>query len=241
MYQLKINSADEVYPIFFQKGFYADSNFTTVFHSHIYPEIHIILSGEVEFVIGNDQYQFRSNEAFLIPAKVNHYCFRSDPSASSLAFQIDRSAEEVRRLALDPRLCSLIAREQETLTELCDHSRISLYLSAVCSSFWENRKPTGAEKVKNHAFIIHEFFSKNYNRNIRLEDLAKEFHFSTKHTERLVEKSTGLTFRQNLMKKRIEVANYLKATTAMTEAQIAEYVGYSSYSGYYKAKKFFED
>ena len=46
-----------------------------------------------------------------------------------------------------------------------------------------------------------------------------------------------MSFKQNLLKKRMEIADFLKMYTEMTDLEISKYVGYETYSGYYKARK----
>ena len=70
---------------------------------------------------------------------------------------------------------------------------------------------------------------------IRIEDLAKELHLSTRQTERLVFANTGNTFGNELTLTRIAIAKHLIKTTDMKLSDVAEYVGYKSYAGFYKA------
>ena len=94
--------------------------------------------------------------------------------------------------------------------------------------------------VKDYTLQIREFFSLNYHRNIRLSDLAAELFLSTMQTQRVVKKYTGRTFGENLLQQRMTVAENLMQTTDMSMAEIAEYVGYNSYCGFWKAYKKFQ-
>ena len=68
-----------------------------------------------------------------------------------------------------------------------------------------------------------------------IADLARQLHFSEKHTARLVLKHTGQTFTQALTAQRMTIARHLAATTDMSLGDISRYVGYRSYSGFWKA------
>ena len=70
-----------------------------------------------------------------------------------------------------------------------------------------------------------------------LSDLAKALCLSEKQTERVVLKHTGKNFRRNITKKRIEVAKALLEKNELSKKEIAEYVGYNSYGGFFKALK----
>ena len=98
-------------------------------------------------------------------------------------------------------------------------------------------EPVAVDKIEDYAFIIEEFLKVNYARDVKLSDLAAELNLSETHTERLVKKYTGNTFRQELAEIRIKMAQMLLSSTDMTMAEISEYVGYNSYSGFYKAYK----
>ena len=89
--------------------------------------------------------------------------------------------------------------------------------------------------VKNRQFIINEFFAKNYNADVTLYDLAQELCLGIKQTEREVKKYTGNSFRDELRRKRIEMANILMKTTDFPLTKISELVGYTTYSGFFKA------
>ena len=78
---------------------------------------------------------------------------------------------------------------------------------------------------------------KNYNKNITLDDLAKELMLSKKQAEREVQRTTGNTFTKELSKRRINAAVILTQTTSLPLTKISTLVGYSSYCGFYKAYK----
>ncbi len=95
------------------------------------------------------------------------------------------------------------------------------------------------KEITDPAVLIYEFFSMRYNRNIKLSDLAAFLNYSEKHTERLLKKHTGMTFKNKLIEYRMKTAGFLRKSTAMTMTEIAGYVGYSNYSGFWKARKEF--
>jgi AraC-like DNA-binding protein len=93
--------------------------------------------------------------------------------------------------------------------------------------------------LNDHALQIRDFFSLNYNKRITLSDLAKELHLSPMQTQRVIKKHTGKTFGENLLLQRMTVAENLMKTTEMSLADIAEYIGYESYCGFWKARRQF--
>ena len=80
-------------------------------------------------------------------------------------------------------------------------------------------------------------FTKKYNTNATLDDLARELMLSHKQTEREVKRFTGNTFVREISKRKIEAAIMLSQTTKLSLTEISKLVGYTSYCGFYKAYK----
>ena len=72
-------------------------------------------------------------------------------------------------------------------------------------------------------------------KNLSIKKLAKILNLSEKQTERTVKQIYGVTFKQKLTEKRINVAKDLLFETENSINKIAELVGYSSYNGFYSA------
>ena len=81
------------------------------------------------------------------------------------------------------------------------------------------------------------FFSNRYSEDVRLSDLAEAIHLSERQTERLVIEHTGRGFRDELTETRVKIARQRLADKNMTLGEIAGYVGYRSYAGFWKAMK----
>ena len=109
-------------------------------------------------------------------------------------------------------------------------------MSLLCSYFFKDEKST-AHRINDPKFLICEFFSNQYSLDVNLGDLAKVLCLSERQAERLVVNLTGKTFQEELTSKRIAMAKRLKKTTALSLKEISEYVGYRSYSGFWKAMK----
>ena len=117
-----------------------------------------------------------------------------------------------------------------------DHSSVAAYISLFCSSFESNARRMPIP-ITDYGFLIFEFFSRNYKEQVRLCDLAELLHLSNRQAERLVLEHTGRSFREELAATRVRIANQLLKTTDMSLAEIAEYTGYRSYAGLWKAMK----
>ena len=107
------------------------------------------------------------------------------------------------------------------------------YLIFIINEFYGNVKVTHCQK--DYAYVITEFFSRNYDKNITIKDIADELSLCPMQAQRVIKKHTGKTFGENLLLQRMTVADQLTKTKSLNE--IAFLVGYNSYSGFWKAYK----
>jgi len=84
---------------------------------------------------------------------------------------------------------------------------------------------------------IENFINKNYMKSITLSDMADCLHLSEKQTNRTLRKLTNLSFRELLLKRRLERARELIINSDIPINEIADQIGYNSYNGFYTAFK----
>ena len=70
---------------------------------------------------------------------------------------------------------------------------------------------------------------------VRLEDLAKQFHYSEKQIRRIVLNSTGMSYSDLVTKLRMERAALLLRRRTTTTEEIAAATGYASVSSFYRS------
>ena len=117
-----------------------------------------------------------------------------------------------------------------------DFNRIHPYLSFLCNGIVETK--VELLTVTNREFIIHEFFENRYSEDVTVLDLARELNLSKKQTARLVKKYMGTGFSVALTRYRLDAAKQLLiCDESLSMADVAELVGYRSYSGFWKAFK----
>lgn len=205
-----------------------------IIHNHKYAEIHMILDGDANFLIGGKLMKFQDRDAFLIPAGVYHCCRDIGENTRDIAFQVAADAGDFAVNRQPETVLGEIAREISVLGVGEGGGRLAALLSYVGSDFFPQPK---IFEMTDTAAVIHEFISQNYNRDIKTADLAEVLNFSEKHTERLVKRFTGVTFREALTDYRLTVADFLIKNTDMRPSAAAAYVGYSTYSGFWKARR----
>lgn len=233
-YKLTIPFGSTTGTLFLQAGFYTPGLPSHNLHKHSYPEIHAILGGQVHFLIGQTHYNLQGGNIFLVPADVPHCCLSCSDSVIHTAFQIDIPPREFHLYAVSPHLLDAFFAEIRNCT--LDHSRLIPWFSLLFCDLFPTT-PVYPPAITDPAFLIGEFFSRRYQEDVTLVELAETLHFSPKHTARLVQKHMGQTFHQALTAQRMAIAAYLAETTDMPLTQIAQYVGYQTYSGFWKAFK----
>lgn len=85
--------------------------------------------------------------------------------------------------------------------------------------------------------ITEEFFQNQYNQNVTIEDLAEKLYKSVPQTHRIVKHYYNMSFRQVLIKQRMEHACMLINQGSSNFIQIAISCGYNTYNGFLTAFK----
>ncbi len=234
-YELNICINNEVCRAFLQKGFFDTSASPGILHCHKYSEVHIIIGGKASLWIENGVREFSPGDAFIIPPEIYHCITESEKETGHIAFQIEARIDAFRTTklsaALIDELLSLLPRLPKEPTP-----RLSPLLSLLCADFFsENIEPI--REITDASAIIYEFISQNYDREARLSELAEQLHFSSKQTERLIQRCYSCTFKEAMTDRRMTVAEFFEKNTDMTAQEISEKLGFSSFSGFWKAKK----
>ena len=197
-------------------------------HTHRYPEIHIVLAGSGEYVVGGEHYFPKTGDAILIPADTVHETsFLSDSRV--MAFETDLGVDKTSIICMPSALiCELDRKEGEYPACLIP------VLCYLFSHFMEKDLYSVAPNT-DYAYLVDEYIGENYHRRIHLAGLAEELCLSERQVQRVIRASFGMSFCELLNARRIAVAERLAATTNMTWEEIAAYVGFSTYSGFRRA------
>lgn len=233
--ELPINFAGISTKIFIQGGFFFDSPSNTI-HRHKHTEVRCIISGECDVFADGKNYTLTAGEFIAIPSGAFHCHNIKSPDTKHFAFQVNYKIDKCILNKISSGSMNDIANEIEKFKASENGRLISSYISLICS-FISNEDNIKTSDITDRDFLIDEFFSINYNKDISLSDLSETLNLSEKQTERLVFCHTGNTFREEIQKRRMEAAKQLIDTKSMNLTQIAEYVGYKTYVGFWKAYK----
>ena len=220
---------------FLQNGFYQNLS-TSTLHDHNYTEIHLILGGNAIFEIDRTLYRIQSGDILAIPPQASHACVEQDASVKHAAFQIDHRLDKAEIYPIGEHIQNGFFDELGRCRKENDYTRLSMFMGLICSYLLQSANPVPRE-VTDYGFLIHEFLSMNYNRDVQLSELAAALHVSNRQAERLMKRHTGKSFRQAIAHTRITIAKQLIESSELPLNEIAEYVGYRSYAGFWKAIK----
>lgn len=198
-------------------------------HKHEYSEVHLVSTGYLKCTVEGTVYILRDGDTLLIPSGAYHSTDSDDISRVHFSFQVGLEASKIVKRHFPKEFIA------DLFSRLASGDNSIGTLSYICTEL----AGTTHYKIENtydYKYVIGNFFDKRYHEKIGIKDLAAVLHLSKMQTQRLVKKHTGMTFGENLRKYRIKVAEYLMSNSKLTNEEIARSVGYSSYSGFWKAR-----
>lgn len=231
-----INLFNQPVNIYMQNSFFGLEEISAVLHKHLYAEIHILAEGELVYQVENKVIRLHTGDVLVIPKDCFHSCLCVQKHSRHIVFQIDPIlCTEVKRTTISEDMLSDLRREISKYSAGEYDERLKILLTMICLNFCGAHTGDTLKPIQDRGFIIYEFFTRNYNTDVSINDLADELSLSVKQAERMVIKFTGRTFRQEIMHRRMEAATQLMKNEYLSMAEICEKVGYHSYSGFWKA------
>ena len=234
--EIKVNIGLATKKVFVHDGFYNTAS-KQIIHTHSYAELHVFL-GKARLTVNDTVYSISGATLALIP-RDSYHTYSADRETKHSAFQIDMDAGfEMRKVSEE--LLNEFFVEIQRCRENDNYSRISAYVSFFCSYFIDDAEKSTVAKITDYRFLINEFLSLRYIEDIKLCDLADALSVSEKQAHRLVIKHTGNTFGYELASRRMKAAEQLMKSGRFSMTEIAESVGYQTYSGFWKAYRRFK-
>ena len=235
--EFMININDFKATIYMQSGFFDHEGFSYPLHKHPLIEMHIILSGSAVLRCDNEDITLQEAQALFLGQGVMHKYQSFEKGTKRLTFFIkcEQSLKKNKRITIPQPILSVLCKEIESYVLTGNDNKLKPLLSYICSDFFVTESTKSLSPMASRELIIDDFFSKNYTLNVTLDDIANELKLSKKQCEREIKRITGTTFTAELTQRRINAAIILSQTTDLPLTKISELVGYSSYSGFYKA------
>lgn len=206
-------------------------------HSHIYSELHIVYEKSLTYNIEGEIYTVNYGEIIVIPKDVSHHIVRNNDSLK-ISFLVDYDFKDVFIINVNKSLVSDFALEIEKSKQSQNFNTIRVYLSFFFNYIATKHDHISLTTASDYKFLIHDFFTTRFNEeDVKLSTLSKTLSLSERQTERLIVEYTGKNFREFLAYSRIKKAKELIEFSDMSMNEIASFVGYKSYSGFWKAMK----
>ena len=221
-------------------------------HTHDFFHYLYILKGQGEIRIGNEVYDMRPSEIFLIPPNTVHGFFNSHESSKLLCAEIkfDVHDPEYRRTVLElPHVLSVkntpvsrILMDIYKEMRVKDHMSESIsgllmqelfaYLLRATAAGKEDAKPAPKQETmtKNGDDLsrVLDYIFENVQNNITLQDLANVCCLEKTYFLKKFKALTGYTPMAYVRKEKIKKAKELLIYSDMNITQISEAVGFES-------------
>ena len=219
-------------------------------HYHDLFEIYLLERGECKYFIDEESYDVKEGDLILIPAGTIHktlyevpeytrrliYCpahFIPTKIVDSLpSILYHYRAPELRQDITD--IFDTVEREQEKN----DQFSMDIIQNQIHMLFYLiiRNKPARSQKGNMYVSEAISFIKDNYDRDIRLPDIAELYSVSPEHLSRVFKKETGFTFREYLNMIRLQKAEtMLKNEPKATVSDIAFRCGFND-SNYFSDK-----
>lgn len=205
-------------------------------HNHRQGELHVILSGSADYTVDNKNCVLKAGDFIYIPPKTYHGSKVLEADTTFAAFSLRGGPRQ-------PVFSNLSEALLDGIHSACRESKATDTLQPLMPYFYilvgDILRPNGPTIRENQDYegMILRYLDTHYNRDTTLASLAQYVGVSSKQVQRIVQKETGRTFLEELTARRMQAARYLEENTTMSSTEIAHYVGYNSYSGYWKARK----
>lgn len=233
--ELIINICGQDHKVFLQAGFFPSDEISNTLHKHGHTEIHIISGKNVEFRLGEKKYLISGEKVIVVPGGLFHSISREGETLHS-AFQVDRKVKESKIHDWSKGSMYDFFKCIEECVKTGEYTQVSAYITLLCNLFCDQKKVM-SKNITDYKFLISEFFANDYDKDVHLCDLARTLNLSERQTERLVTEYTGRTFREELTYTRVSMAKLLMDYSTMPLTQVAQYVGFRSYAGFWKAMR----
>lgn len=234
MKETDILIGEEKIQVMMQSGFFDPTAQSAGVHKHQYTEVHVILFGGGEFTIDGVLHTPKRGDVVVVPPKKMHYFRPLDEKVEKVAFQITKNVFTPKVIHIGEAKSDILKGEIRRYDKEGKIGGLSSALSLVCSEICDGCA-NPLRSVSNRGFIINEFFSENYSKDVSLSDLALLLGVCEKQASRLVNAYTGRNFRDEITARRMEAAKYFMRDSEVSLAKLSEAVGYKSYSGFWKA------
>lgn len=226
----------------------------SISHNHAGFELHVLLRGSAMVDVHGRNVRLPEHHAMLI-APGRYHCPTPDKGGvERFSFSFSVTEGTLMRQLLDAvgdcavfpttqellQICRDIFREfsqKNTYAQLILHSHLVRLLVCIFRTLnvtCEAADETGHCREVKLTHRIDSYFEEHMGGSVYVEDLAEYLFLSKSQLNRLLKEYYGMTFREKLLKTRMDRASWLLRYTDKQVDEVAEAVGYRSESAFYQ-------
>ena len=220
--------------LFLQSNICFRNSLSSAIHQHRYTEVHIVAEGDFKFNVNGATYSLSPGSVIMIPSDTPHFKQAPKSESAVISFVADVNLERTKVHHFPKEILAGFIREIEHYNSNGNFLPVASYISFVCAPFFADER-LDTVRVSDYKYIIDNFFEESYSKNASLDELARSLHVSERQASRLVVKHTGHSFKQEMLKRKMESAHLLLKTSDLSMSEIAEHLGYSSYGSFWRS------
>lgn len=211
--------------------------------------IHFVKSGRGRLELNNQSIELKENDVFLIrPKELVYYVADEDEPWEYYYFAFGGAfaPELIERTIFkngnfwytmkDDSVSRIIAEaiEKIKLSKFADIFGLE-QLFRLLPLFMFEKKNNNNSLQEQCVEAAKKYIHFNYSKQIRISDIAKQYNISRSYFFRLFKQSTGISVEEYIKNFRVQKAKNLLCETEILNSDIAQLVGYNSYSNFYNA------
>lgn len=229
-------------------------------HKHFFMEFHCIFSGEERVVLPLQKKEFhmQPGQILMIPRETYHGVFTGEGRVERLCFNFSaegKPTEDSPILEYFQNINRPQVFENKTAMDMIAHyqkldrssplfavQQGSLLLSVVLELLseipgkWRQSRHANNRALRQK-WIIEDYIASHFTEPEGLEGLAGRLYLSQRQTRHLVRQFLGEDYKTLIIRRRMELADIFLEDPEKSLENIAQEVGYSSYSGFNLAFK----
>lgn len=204
-------------------------------HSHDYYQLIFVISGTMRVIIGQEVWNVGPGQVHVLPPRMSHALESGGYIQLGVDIHADSAVRGLASLLADyvpqPAVidCPEVLPDIEELIDKCalgnriSVARVISLLDTVVIKCLEAHTRTGTERFD--AKLSH-YVNVHLAEKFTLEEVAKAFHMSVPHLERLARKHFSSSVIELRNQRRLTLSKTLLVSTQLSIAEIAERVGY---------------
>ena len=225
-------------------------------HVHSAVEVVLTLEGEVEYSVGEKRYLIRKDEILIVPPGMAHglnmnegssrllYLFEPDlfqtlpdlkrlTNAFNRVFYLhDGSDAHVRVREQLLKAAEFYRRKEFLWNTLCYSCVLRMYVTLaqnyMSGSLLQKKAESESSMDREVVVAAMHYINSHYRENLTLEDVADFAGFSRFYFSRSFKQETGFSFKDYLVRKRMQAAMSLLIETSKPMKEVAEESGFGS-------------